>query len=161
MSDSEAGSTIATKRTWTVLDLLLWTTDHFGSRGLESPRLDSEVLLAHALDVQRLDLYLQFDRPVSMQERAKYRELVSRRVSERVPVSILVGEKEFWSHRFRVSSDVLTPRPDTETLVEAALARMPDASRSYRVLDLGTGCGAVALALASERPAARVTATDI
>jgi len=152
--DSEA-------RTWTVLELLRWTTEYFGSRGVETPRLDAEVLLAHALGLRRLDLYVEFERPVVPRERAGFRELVVRRVSERVPVSILVGEKEFWSQRFRVTTDVLTPRPDTETLVEGALARMPDATRAYRVLDVGTGCGAIALVLAKERPAARVTATDI
>lgn len=148
-------------RTWTVLELLRWTTDHFGSHGLETPRLDAELLLAHALGIRRLDLYLEFERPLMSEERAAYRELVVRRVSERVPVSILVGEKQFWSQRFRVSADVLTPRPDTETLVEGALARMPDESRAYRVLDVGTGCGTIALTLAVERPAARLTATDI
>ncbi len=149
------------ERIWTVLELLRWTTEHFGSKGIESPRLDAECLLAAALEMDRLKLYLAFDRPVAPEERARFRELVVRRASERVPVSLLLGEKEFWSMALRVTSDVLTPRPDTETLVEAGLVRLPDRDRAYHVLDIGTGSGAIALALAKERPQAVVTATDI
>ena len=151
----------ARSKTWTVLALLRWTTGHFNDHGIPTPRLDAEVLLAHVLGVRRLDLYLKFEQPVMSAERAQYRELISRRVSERVPVSILVGEKEFWSRSFRVTSDVLTPRPDTETLVEAALDRMVDSDRPYRVLEIGTGSGAIALSLALERPSAQITATDV
>ena len=149
------------ERIWTVLDLLKWTTDHFSAKGLESPRLDAEILLAHALGLRRLDLYLRYQEPVDAAARARYRELIGQRAGERKPVSILVGEKEFWSLPFEVTADVLTPRPDTETLVEAALARLPDAERGYTILDLGTGSGAIALALAHEKPRARITATDV
>jgi release factor glutamine methyltransferase len=150
-----------TDRTWTVLELLQWTTDHFAAKGLESPRLDAELLLAHALGLRRLDLYLRYEDLVGEAERARYRELIGQRAGERMPVSLLLGEKEFWSLRFRVTPDVLTPRPESETLVEAALARLPDAEREYTILDLGTGSGALALALAHEKPRARITATDL
>jgi len=86
---------------------------------------------------------------------------VRRRASDRVPVSLLTGRREFWSLSLRVTGDVLSPRPETETLVEAALARSPGADREFAVLDLGTGSGAIALAIAHERPLARVTATDV
>ena len=149
-------------RVWTVLDLLRWTTKHFSEQGLETPRLDAELLLAHALGLERLTLYLQFDKPVQSSERAAFRELIRRRVSERVPISLLLGEREFWSRSFRVTEDVLTPRPDTETLVEAALEVIRQASpRSFRVLDLGTGSGAIGISLAAECSEAQVTATDI
>jgi release factor glutamine methyltransferase len=154
-------SSDTTNRTWTLLELLRWTTDHFADLGIESPRLDAECLLAEALGVDRMRLYLDFDKPASPSERAAFRELVRRRADERVPVAQLIGEKEFWSLPIRVTSDVLSPRPDTETLVSAALERLPEVEAEARVLDLGTGSGAVALAIAKERPKARVTATDL
>jgi release factor glutamine methyltransferase len=162
-------------RIWTVLELLRWTTQHFGAQGIETPRLDAECLLAHALGSDRLRLYLDFDKPVENAERATFRELVRQRAAERVPVSQLTGCREFWSLPLRVTRDVLTPRPETETLVSVALARLAvyDAERGARpaerggnaaelhILDIGTGSGAVALALARERSEARVLATDV
>lgn len=146
-------------RVWTVLDLLRFTTDHFVKAGIESARLDAEVLLAFALGVERLQLYLDFDKPVPESERRGFRGLVRRRAGERVPVAHLTGTKEFWSLPLLVTPEVLVPRPETETLVEAALARAQEPE--LRALDLGTGSGAVALALLAERKRARVTATDV
>lgn len=156
------------ERTWTVLELLRWTTEYFQRHGIDSARLDAELLLAHALETQRLRLYVDFDKPVLPAERDRFRELVRQRAKERVPVSILLGEREFWSLSFKVTKDVLTPRPDTETLVEAALSKLKgprskgdEPARPRRILDLGTGSGAIALSLASELPDADVTATDL
>lgn len=148
-------------RTWTVLELLRWTTEYFQRHGIEGARLDAEVLLAHALESNRLRLYIDYEKPVLPDERERFRALVGRRARERVPVSLLLGEREFWSLSFRVTSDVLTPRPETETLVEVALAKLPDREDRSRILDLGTGSGAIALSIALERPRAEVTATDI
>ena len=146
---------------WTILALLQWTTAHFEKHGIETARLDAECLLAHALETERLQLYLDFEKPIQAAERAEFRGLVVRRARDRVPVSQLVGSKEFWSLPLDVSGDVLSPRPETEVLVEAVLARLPDLAAGYRILDLGTGSGAIALALSRERPHAEVTATDI
>jgi release factor glutamine methyltransferase len=160
-ADAEAG---APRRAWSVLELLRWTTAHFAQRGIESARLDAECLLAHALGVTRLRLYLDFDKPIHESERAVFRDLVRQRAAQRIPVSQLTGRREFWSLPLRVTRDVLTPRPETETLVEAALGLLPQgngAARPPEILDLGTGSGAIALALARERPDARITASDL
>ncbi|MEN8158785.1 MAG: peptide chain release factor N(5)-glutamine methyltransferase [Myxococcota bacterium] len=149
-----------TDQPWTVLRLLRWTTDHFASKGIETARLDAELLLAHALGVERLRLYLDFEKPVMEEERARFRMLVRQRGGERVPVAYLTGMREFWSLPLAVTPDVLIPRPDTETLVEAVLSR-GSRERPLRVLDLGTGSGAIALALAKEWPEAEVTASDV
>jgi release factor glutamine methyltransferase len=151
----------AGSRTWSVLDLLRWTTQHFASVGIDTPRLDAECLLAAALGSDRLRLYLDFDKPVGTAERARFRELVRRRAGERVPVAQLTGRREFWSLPLRVTPDVLAPRPETETLIETALALFPDTAAPLRIADLGTGSGAIALALAHERPRAQVVATDL
>jgi release factor glutamine methyltransferase len=161
MPDTERKS--AGEKVWTVLELLRWTTGHFESRGIESARLDAEVLLAFALGVERIRLYVDFEKPVMPPERAVFRELVKRRAGAREPVSHLVGGREFWSLEITVTPDVLTPRPDTETLVGAALELLPGQAEGCapRVLDIGTGSGAIALAIASERPDAGLVATDV
>jgi release factor glutamine methyltransferase len=146
---------------WTVLELLKWTKDHFASIGIETAQLDAECLLAHVLDVERLKLFLDFEQQVSVADRAAFRELVRRRASERVPVAQLTGHKEFWSLPLKVTADVLVPRPDTETLVAAVLERLPAGEAPLRLLDIGTGSGAVALAIAVERPTAHLVGTDI
>jgi release factor glutamine methyltransferase len=151
----------AKSRTWTILELLRWTTQYFAERGIETPRLDAECLLASALGVDRMRLYLDFDKPASSDEREAFREWVRRRADERVPVAQLVGGREFWSLPLLVTADVLSPRPDTETLVAAALEQLPERDTDARILEIGTGSGAVALAIAHERPRARITATDV
>jgi release factor glutamine methyltransferase len=140
---------------------LRWTTQHFEAKGIETPRLDAELLLAFALGCDRLRLYLEFEKPVTAEERARFRALVRRRGDERVPVAYLTGTREFWSLALAVTPDVLIPRPDTETLVAAVLARGPGPEAAFTALDLGTGSGAIALALASERPRAELTASDL
>jgi release factor glutamine methyltransferase len=155
------GAVSTPDRVWTILELLRWTTGHFTSRGIETARLDAECLLAHVLDIDRLRLYVDFDASVGERDRTQFRELVKRRADERVPVALLVGRKEFWSMSFRVTPDVLIPRPDTETLVSAALELLPEAVADAQVLDIGTGSGVVAVAIAVERPTAHLVGTDI
>jgi release factor glutamine methyltransferase len=145
---------------WTVLELLRWTEGFFVERGLESARLDAEVLLAHALGSTRLELYTDYAKLVEPDERAAFRELVKRR-ARREPVAYLTGTREFYSLAFEVTLDVLIPRPETEHLVEAVLTQLTEAEKPTRVLDLGTGSGNIAVALASNAPHARVDAVDI
>jgi release factor glutamine methyltransferase len=132
----------------TPLDLARVAAGYLADRGVESPRLDAELLLAHVLAVPRIRLYLDFDKPLSPSEVDAYREAVRRR-GRREPVAHVTGVREFWSLEFRVDSRVLVPRPETETLVEACLARMGDGGR---FLEVGVGSGAVASALLTERP---------
>ena len=101
------------EKTWTVLELLRWTTKYFSDAGIDTARLDAECLLAFALEASRLDIYVQFEKPVTPDERQRFRELVKRRASDRVPVAQLTGRKEFWSLDLEVGPDVLVPRPDT------------------------------------------------
>jgi release factor glutamine methyltransferase len=146
------------KDLWTIRDVMSWTRDRFARAGIDSARLDAEVLLAHALGCPRIMLYTDLERPLSAPERDRYRALVSARIQRR-PVAHLIGEKEFWSRRLRIDPRVLVPRPETELLVEKTLEVLRGQVRP-RVLDVGTGSGAIAIALASERPDATVVATD-
>src|SRR5579872_3556201 len=108
---------------WTVKDVLLWTTSRFEERALDTPRLDAEILTAHALGLPRVQLYVQFDRPLLPDELAAIRELVKRRQAGD-SVAYVVGKKEFWGLELAVDARVLVPRPDTETLVGEALDRV-------------------------------------
>lgn len=108
---------------WTIGRILKWTEQYFKDKGIESPRLDAEVLLAHVLEKQRIYLYVHFDEPLQPAELAAYREMIKQRVL-RVPVAQILGEKEFMGLTFKVTADTLVPRPDTEILVQAAVERL-------------------------------------
>ncbi|HUG93646.1 MAG TPA: peptide chain release factor N(5)-glutamine methyltransferase [Planctomycetaceae bacterium] len=144
---------------WTVRRILEWTVGHLARHGSESPRLEAEVLLAHARCCKRIELYTHFDEAVSDDERAAMRDLVQRRAKSE-PVAYLVGRREFFSLDLRVTPDVLIPRPDTETLVVELLERARGVA-SPRILDVGTGSGAIAVAAAVHLPSAHVTAIDL
>lgn len=145
----------------TLIDVLRLSTTYLGDHGSSSARLDSELLCAQALGLRRIDLYLQFDRPLDAGELTSIRELVRRR-GKGEPVAYITGTREFYGRPFRVTPDVLVPRPDTETLVQhtVALLRARTAAE-LRVADLGTGSGCIAITLAAEVPGTRVTATDV
>lgn len=143
--------------TWTVLRTLDWTAGYFRQKGIEGGRLDAELLLADLLGLDRVGLYLNFDRPLQAAELAAFRQRVERR-ARREPVRYILGQAEFWSLSFQVTPEVLIPRPDTEVLVEEALRRGREART---VLDVGTGSGAVAVVLARELPQARVEGVDV
>jgi release factor glutamine methyltransferase len=148
---------------WTIGRLLQWTADYLKQHGSESPRLEAEVLLAHARGCQRIELYTSFEEPAGDALRTAFRELVRRR-AEGMPVAHLVGHREFYSLDFRVTPDVLIPRPETEflvlTLLDLIKIRGP-AEGPIAVCDVGTGSGIVGVTVAKHAPRARVTAVDI
>src|SRR5437588_2360868 len=149
----------AAEQDWTVGGLLGWTARFLAGKGVESPRLDAEVLLGHVLGCARIDLYgLRHGEPASEDVRQRYRDLIRRRV-EGCPVAYLVGRKEFFSLQFEVTPAVLIPRPETEFVVLECL-RLAKEMAEPRVLDLGTGSGNIAVAVAQQHKAARLTAID-
>ena len=143
----------------TLLDVLKKSEGFLSKKGCSSPRLDAEILIGRALGMTRLEVYMQFERPLLEAELETIRALISRR-SAREPVAYIEGVKEFWSKPFIVRPGILIPRPDTETLVEAALALIPNDETMF-VADVGAGSGCVGMAIAMERPEIRLFATDI
>lgn len=146
------------QKPWTIQRLLDWTKEYFADKGIEKPRLDAEILLAHVLGIERIALYTGYERVVDENTLAQFREMVKRR-AERCPVAYVTGRKEFMSLEFEVTPDVLIPRPETEILVEKAV----EAARGIEsplIADVGTGSGAIAVAVAVKVPAAQLFATD-
>ncbi|MBV8528368.1 MAG: peptide chain release factor N(5)-glutamine methyltransferase [Candidatus Dormibacteraeota bacterium] len=146
----------------TLIDVLRLSTDYLAQHGSTSPRLDAELLLARALDVRRIDLYLLYDRPLREPELAATRELIRRRASGE-PVAYITGVREFYNRAFAVTPAVLIPRPETETLVEVAVERLR--ARGHHappaVVDIGTGSGAIAVTVAAELPHLHIFVTDV
>jgi len=151
---------------WTILRLLEWTSVYFKKHGVESPRAAAEILLAKSLDLRRIDLYLRYDQPVVADELTRFKATIKRRAN-REPVAYIIGAKEFWSMELSITPAVLIPRPETECLVEAALSHLrakeeqTSVFKPQSILELGTGSGAIILALAKERPGQFFAACDI
>jgi release factor glutamine methyltransferase len=147
---------------WTIIKLVQWATTYFNNHDIDSPRATAEILLAHVLNTRRIDLYLRYDQPLIPAELERFKALIKRRLN-REPVAYILEHKEFWSMDLHVTREVLIPRPETECLVEKTLELLAlDLNlESKLILELGTGCGAVILALASENPRHSYWATDI
>ena len=141
----------------TVLEIIKRTTEYFAGKGIESPRLNAELLIGHALNRKRMQLYLEFERPLSELELEGIRPLVRRR-AQHEPLQYVLGSTEFHGLKLKVDRRALIPRPETELLVEFVIAEAP--AGTQRILDLGTGSGAIALALAKAFPEAEVVAVD-
>lgn len=145
--------------TWTVRSLLQWARDWLAKKGVENPRLDAELLLAHALGCDRLRLYIDVDKPLSAEELARFKPLIQRR-GGREPVAYILGAREFYGRPFDVAPGVFIPRPETELLVRLVLDHLPEDAEA-RVADLCSGSGAVGISVAAERPGTRVDLVEL
>lgn len=158
-NDSPGASTVAGEEPWTIGRLLDWTAGFLAKKGSESPRLDTEVLLAQALGCRRIDLYTRYEELAPEDARQRFRELVRRRI-EGCPVAYLVNRKEFFALPFEVGPAVLIPRPESEFVVMQCL-QLAKEMEAPRVLDIGTGSGNLAVTVAFNHPGVRVTAVDL
>jgi len=154
-------SETTTRTTWTVLSLLLWAAQYLEERSFDEARLTADLLLAHVLGLGRMDLYLQYDRPLTAQELASFKSAFRRRLQHE-PLQYITGVSVFMGHSLKVTRDVLIPRPETEVVVEVCLDSLGRLGLSApRVLDVGTGSGNIAIAIASRLPGAHVRAVDL
>jgi len=147
------------QKQWTVLSLIDWTRQFFENKGIESPRLEAEVLLAHVLGWKRIELYTKFDRIVPPDKLAEFKQSIVQR-SEHRPTQYILGKCEFLSLEFRVTEAVLIPRPETEHLVEALIERAREIADA-RILDIGTGNGCIVVSAAKSLPMAEFWAVDL
>jgi len=148
------------KESWSVKKIFHWSIDYFTKKNIPEPRLSTEILLAFVLKLDRLNLYINFDRPLNQNELKTYREVVERRLKKE-PIEYITGYTDFWNIRLKITLDVLIPRKDTETLVEACLNLLKNCKKPYKLADIGCGSGALAISLASELKESFVFATDI
>ncbi|MGN7613716.1 peptide chain release factor N(5)-glutamine methyltransferase [Magnetococcales bacterium HHB-1] len=148
------------RQIWTIRSLRQWSIQWLGQRGIENPGLDAELLMAHALDIKRIELFLDMDRPLLASELSRYKQLIKRRAAFE-PIAYILGEREFWSLSFSIKPGMLIPRPDSERLIEAICELIPDKEKKQTFLDLGTGPGTLLLSLLSEYPKAQGVGIDI
>lgn len=151
----------SSESSWTIQRVLMWSTDYLRDRHLsDTPRLDAELLLSHALGVTRIHLYTHFDKPLTPPEREPFKQFLMRRGSGE-PVAYITGAKEFMGLSFKVSRAVLIPRPDTEIVVETAMGFVGALGRPAKILDVGTGSGCIAISLGLKFGDATVEAWEV
>ena len=151
----------STVKIWRVVDLLKWSKEYLATRGVESPQIEAEYMLRHVLNCSRMDIYLNYERPLNADELAAFKTLLINR-AKGIPVQYVLGYTEFMGHTFTVSPAVLIPRPETELLVEKALYLLKQIqSQEIPVLDVGTGSGCIAISIAIGCERCRVTALDV
>jgi release factor glutamine methyltransferase len=144
---------------WTIKEILTWTCNYFKEKNIDAPRLTAEILLAKALQKSRLYLYTNFSQPLNKKELSRYKALITRRAKGE-PTSYITGEKEFWSLTFKVNKHVLIPRPETEILVEKITDYFKNNKKNLKILEMGTGSGNIAVAIAKELENSTVYTVD-
>ncbi len=138
------------KQTWTIKSIISWTSNYFSEKDVDAPRISAELLLGSVLDLSRVNLYINYDKPLSDSELKQYKTYIQRRIGGE-PTQYITGTQEFWSLDFKVTPSVLIPRADTETLVERALAFISTCQQTpLNILEIGTGSGAISIAIAHE-----------
>ncbi len=154
-------ATADTEKQWTILSLIRWSEEYLTEKGIDSPRLNAELMLASALGYKRIDLYTRFDKPLVREELDRYKALFVRRIKKE-PLQYILGHADFYGRRFSVCPDVLIPRPETEHLIEATIEIVKENDiQSPGILDIGTGSGCIAITLAAEIEGAVITALDV
>jgi len=149
------------QKTWKVIEILKTTTDYFTEKQIENPRLNAEQLLAHVLNLTRIQLYVQFENLLSSKEVSNFRELIRRRANNE-PLQYILGEVEFMGLNFKVTPAALIPRPETEILVERIIETVKNSKmKNPSIIDIGTGSGCIAISLAHHLPDCKITATDV
>ena len=149
-----------TKPVWTIMKILNWTKQYFADKGVENPRLDAEVLLCAVLKCERINLYVDFERPLTENELAQFKQYVVRRAKHE-PLAYILGEKAFMRNMFKVTPDTLVPRPETELLVESIVMAAEAVGGDVKILDIGTGSGAIIVSLLDYLPQAKGVGVDI
>lgn len=149
-----------TKPVWTIMKILNWTKQYFADKGVENPRLDAEVLLCAVLKCERINLYVDFERPLTETELAQFKQYVVRRAAHE-PLAYILGEKGFMRNMFKVTPDTLVPRPETELLVESIVMAAEAVGGDVKILDIGTGSGAIIVSLLDYLPKAKGVGVDI
>ncbi len=149
-----------TKPVWTIMKILNWTKQYFADKGVENPRLDAEVLLCAVLKCERINLYVDFERPLTDTELAQFKQYVVRRAGHE-PLAYILGEKAFMRNMFKVTPDTLVPRPETELLVESIVMAAEAVGGDVKILDIGTGSGAIIVSLLDYLPKAKGVGVDI
>lgn len=147
------------EKVWTVKELVVWGTDYFAGKGIESPRLTVELMLCNVLNAKRIDLYLNYDKPMLGKELEKFKQFVVRK-AKREPLQYILGTASFLNLELEVNPSVMIPRPETELLVDAVFTKFGENEFSGNILDIGTGSGCIAIALAKKYPNAKITAMD-
>jgi release factor glutamine methyltransferase len=150
------------KKHWSVIELINWTTDYLSDKGFDNARLETEWILSHVLKKKRIELYLNFDRPMVSAELDEFKSLLKRRLNHE-PLQYILGETEFYSLPFKVNSHVLIPRPETELVVDKVIEHITAHSKSppFKILDIGTGSGCISIALAKQIKNVALEAWDV
>jgi release factor glutamine methyltransferase len=151
---------VVKNKTWTIIDIVKWGTEFFSKNNIDSPRLTIELMICEALNIKRIDIYTKFDQPLKQNELDILRSMVVRRANKE-PLQYIIGKVNFYGNELKVNNSVMIPRPETEFLVEKVVEKIGKSNNSLKILDIGTGSGCIAIAIAKAFPDSKIIALDI